>query len=167
MKSQSIVLAATALLATAHSSHALVAAPVAPQHQLLRRQALPPSPTALAYLDEEGPALKHIWRQARTIKRHDRQQYFDFIAQGAGAGAAAPDGSAPSPPKDCPLDRLGLGTGPATTDEAPGASPRRLAGGRVAMLSLPSSVASLWLQAQTVAEDDRRLYFDFVKAQNQ
>jgi len=119
------------------------------------------------------PVFRNLWtlrEQARTIKQHDRQLYFDFVNS---AESTAP-GSA-FPPR--PLQRLARERGSAptsapsatpgeTTSEVPSAAPSAGLSPSSLLFSLPLSVASLWTQARTVAEDDRRRYFDFVENQS-
>jgi len=118
------------------------------------------------------PVFRNLWtlrEQARTIKQHDRQLYFDFINN---AASTAPDSAFP-PRSFQPLARE-LSSASAmprgTTSEVPSVTPSSVPSAGTSpsslLFSLPSSVASLWTQARTVAEDDRRLYFDFVKNQS-
>jgi len=120
------------------------------------------SPLANDERTNAEPVFRKIWmlrEQARTIKQHDRKLYFDFVNN---AASTAADSASPSHP----LRHLARETSSAPTlapsaitSETKSAVPR-------ALFSLPSSVASLWTQARTVAEEDRRRYFDFVKNQS-
>jgi len=185
-----VVFASTGLLtlSTTPSAHALVAPSAAPHQRPLRRTALP-SPsrpdsradrTVLRYIDErtadadrtvlhyihkrtaadayaepvlrgdDAWTLSSLREQAKTIKQRDRRDYFDFVA--SNVESAAPDSVLPPQPRQR-LDPPGAAPGPAPPSSL--------------LSSLPSSVAALWTQARTVAEDDRRLYFDFVQHQSQ
>lgn len=151
----------TALHSTIPAAHALVVPSATPHHRPLWRKDLPsPSTselradrTVLHYIDERTgtePVFHDIWtlrEQAKTIKKHDRQAYFDFVNN---VEPTAPNLASPPHPTavPCAMSRETL------------RSPSSL------LSSLPSSVASLWTQARRVAEDDRRVYFDFVRNQS-
>ena len=167
------VLASAALLSSVPLAHALVAPSAVPRHRLavLRYQDLPSPDETNSKTHPVFRGIRTLREQAKTIKERDRRQYFDFVN---GAQSAVP-GSASLPP---PLQHLGVeesshlaSMASVTPDEtpieapdaAPSSDPSSSSSPYSLLLSLPSSVASLWVQARTVAEDDRRVYFDFVK----